>query len=118
MVLFALCYSIYLSSLGWGKESLVSNAVPLIFAVIAALVLINQIKSKVIISDTSIVSINLFLKKELELKNIRGFRINYRQIVIEPIEQGYPRLEVYNYTDGNQFLWQWCEKNLTDLNKK
>jgi hypothetical protein len=118
MVLFALCYSIYLSSLEWGKDSLVSNAVPLIFGVIAALVFINQIKSKVIISDTSIFSVNLFLKKELELKNIRGFRIYGKQIFIEPIEQGCPRLEVYNYTDGNQFLWQWCEKNLTDLDKK
>jgi hypothetical protein len=66
--IFVICYSTYLSSLGWGKESLISNAVPLIFAAISALFFINRIKSKVIISD---VSFNLFSKKELPLKNIR-----------------------------------------------
>ena len=113
-------YLIYMSSLSWGTGRFDSIVIPLAAAVIGALIFINQIKSKVIISDISIVKTNLFSKKELQLKNIKGFRIDYRTIVIEPVEQGYPRLVVRDYVsaDGSQLLTQWLEKNLTDLDKK
>lgn len=119
-IVFMIGYSIYMSSLGWGKESLVSNAVPLIIAAISTVFFINQIKSKVIISDVSIVSFNLFSRKELEFKNISGFEINGRMIDIVPNDQKYRRLSVYDYVrdDDGESLMQWLEKNLTDLDQK
>lgn len=114
-----LFYSIYLFSLSWNTHSIFSVIVPIIMGTGALLFLINTIKRKVIISETSITQINLFEKKELQLKNVLGFRINNKMIAIEPIDHSYSYLSVYNYvrSDGNETLMQWLEKNLTDLNK-
>jgi hypothetical protein len=104
----------------WNVDSTNTIWLTLILVSVCILVFINTVKSKIIISDKSIRQINLFSKKELEFKNIRGFRINGRTIVVAPTAMVYPQLIVYNYVriDGECTLLDWLEKNLKDLDKR
>lgn len=112
-----ICYSIYLISTGLKTGKTDDIIVPLLMMVAVLLITINQLKSRVVISDRSIVQSNLFFRKELEFKDIAGFRLYGKAILINPVKAGDPVLQLYNYntSDGNETLMQWIEKNLKNL---
>jgi len=112
-----ICYFIYLLSAGLKTGKTDGIIVSLLMMVAVLLITINKLKSRVVISDRSIVQSNLFFKKELEIKDIEGFRLYGKAILINPVKVGNPVLQLYNYdrSDGNETLMQWIEKNLKDL---
>lgn len=85
-----------------------------------ALILVNLFKSKLIISDYSIVRITVFGTKEHLRGDIEGFRINDKIIVIEPAKAGYSKIKIRDYLSiGNlDELTTWLRTNLRDLNKE
>jgi hypothetical protein len=93
---------------------------PVVFGTGGVVTLINQFKSKLIISDYSIVRTTVFGTKELLRADIKGFRINNKVIVIEPVEAGYSKIKIRDYSSiGNlNNLTSWLRTNLKDLNKE
>lgn len=93
---------------------------PIVFGTGGVAILINQFKSKLTITDYSIVRITVFGTKELLRADIKGFRIMEKSIVIEPVQAGYSKIKVNDYSSiGNLGeLTKWLRENLRDLNKE
>ncbi|HEX8018994.1 hypothetical protein [Mucilaginibacter sp.] len=93
---------------------------PILFGTIGVATLINQFKSKLTISDDSIVRTTVFGTKELLRTHIKGFRINDKVIVIESLQAGYTKIKIRDYSSiGNLGeLTKWLRENLRDLNKE
>ncbi|MES2112681.1 MAG: hypothetical protein V4577_28260 [Bacteroidota bacterium] len=84
--------------------------------IFAILVIVSQIKNKVIISAERIAKISLWGNKELLTANVKGVRIEQKYIVIEPVSPQYDRIVINNYQDysDNADLTAWLAENFTD----
>lgn len=91
--------------------------IPIIILVISALIVINFIKRKVVISENSILCINLFSIKELTLVEIKGYRANGKSIIIEPILENDSILSITNCIDfeNDDEILDWIKNNFKDL---
>ena len=89
----------------------------LLLSLLAVFVIINQLKSKLIVSADRIVKINLWGEKELSTANVKGVRIEEKYLVIEPVSPNYARIVINNYKDYNDdgVLTAWLTQNFTDL---
>lgn len=84
---------------------------------ISASIVINFVKRKLVISENSILCVNLFSRKELKLTAIKGYRLNGKLIKIEPISENDAILSIGNYTDLQDSIeiTNWLAKNFKDL---
>lgn len=91
--------------------------IPLFLLFISTLIVINFVKRKLVISENSILCVNLFSRKELKLTAIKGYRLNGKFIKIEPISENDAILSIRSYTDleDNIKITNWLAKNFTDL---
>lgn len=91
--------------------------VPLSTIIISVLIVINFIKRKLIIDKRSILCVNLFSKKELDLSSIKGYRLNGKMIKVEPISEHDPIISIGNYNDfeKSEDISEWICKNFKDL---
>ncbi len=91
--------------------------IPLFLLFISTLIVINFVKRKLVISENSILCVNLFSRKELKLTAIKGYRLNGKFIKIEPISENDAIISIRSYTDleDNIKITNWLAKNFTDL---
>ncbi len=93
---------------------------PLIVLIGGELIIGNQIKRKIIISDNSIKSVNIFRTKEIPFDHIKGVRIGEKVIYIESDQDNYPKITLNDYIsiDDSAGLSAWLTTNFKDLNKE
>jgi len=91
--------------------------IPFVSFIFATIVVIKQVRSKFIISADYIKVFSTFRTKELLTANVKGFRIESRYIVIEPISLSYSKLVLNNYDDYDDIedLTAWLKENFTNL---
>jgi len=93
---------------------------PILGIAAAALIIINLIKRKIVITDYSIKYINVWGSKEIVIKDIKGFRIGEKAIFICPFDEHTPKLSIkdtLSIGDKKGFV-NWLNENFKDLNKE
>ncbi|HEY4322782.1 MAG TPA: hypothetical protein VGN20_02320 [Mucilaginibacter sp.] len=117
IALFMIGFSLFLFNMDHSKAGNGVLAIPVIFVILALVILVSQFKRKIIISADSIVSINAFGRKELPTADVKGCRINQKTISIEPISSSSPKIVINNYSDlsSSDDLVTWLNTNFIDL---
>jgi hypothetical protein len=92
--------------------------IPFIILVGSALIILNQIKRRIVITADAVLSVNLFRRKEIPIVNIKGFRCDAKSLIIEPSAPEYPKIRLVNYSDfaHDEELTKWLRGNFEDLN--
>jgi hypothetical protein len=111
-------FSIYIFAV---KNPTITNAVlifPILILVGCVLIFINIFKRKVILSNDKIICVNLFSKKELNIKAIKGYKIESKLIQLEPLQSTDAKISIGNYFDLkiSDKLVKWITDNFKDLN--
>jgi len=115
----AFVVSVYLFT----NNSLNANGAGIIFAIILLVVAIaiamNLYKRKFILFDDSVMYTSIWGSKELLNNNVKGFRLGEKAIFIEPLETGYSRIMVRDYSSIGDIkdLKDALGSRFTDLNK-
>ena len=91
--------------------------VPVLMAGVAVLLLISLVKRKLVISEHSITYTNVFSSKELAIPAVKGYRLSKKIIILEPLPDAGPRIEIRNYTDlgRSAVLAKWVRDHFADL---
>jgi len=91
---------------------------PTLMLVTSIFIFVNIFKKKVIVYDERIVTIGLFLTKELFIDSIKGVRIESKIVFIEPINAADNQLRIGSYYElkNSDQLVKWLQDNFTDLN--
>jgi hypothetical protein len=100
------------------QVSVFSLIMALVFLAIPVLVVINIIRKKVIVEDDQITYAGLFSKKKLLFHSIKGYRIGFKNIYLEPLLPGDPTIVIGHYRDleyGVE-LMQWIKETFQELN--
>lgn len=94
--------------------------IPLALLVVSALIFVNIVRRKVVIYNDSILVVNLFTKKELYFKDIKGCRIEPKIIFIEPVSPEYPTIRIGNYSDfgGSSAMTALLKEKFPDLDSQ
>lgn len=114
------CFSLFLSIRYHTipvSEILIVTLAPLI---IAAIILSNQLKRKVVVSDRCIMKTNILGTKEMMNNNVKGFRIADNSIFILPLQDGDPKIVIRYYTSlrNDEELLAWLNEHHTNLDRK
>src|ERR1700733_5020147 len=115
----AFVLSVYLFT----NTSLNPNGAGIIFAIILLLVALaiamNLYKRKVIFFNDSVMYTSIWGTKELLNNNIKGFRVGEKAIFIEPLETGYSRIAIRDYSSigSTDDLKDFLGSHFKDLNK-
>ena len=98
-------------------KNLILLVVPLSLLIISVLIVINFIRRKLVIDEKSLLCVNLFSKKELNLSSIKGYRFNGKMIKVEPISETDAIINIGNYIDfeNSESFIEWIIKNFKDL---
>jgi len=96
---------------------LLTLLIPLLFVASGLLIIVNQFKRKIIITDNSIISVNVFKSKELPFDHIKGVRMGEKLMKIVPDQPAYLQISISDYislgdSDG---LIAWLTTNFKDL---
>jgi hypothetical protein len=118
IALFLAGFSIFLIEMGRGSN--VSSAVfalPLSGLIGSVLIIVTQVKRKVIISYESITKIGPFTKRELLFNEVRGCRIGQKVIYIEPSSLSDSKITIGNYSDyaDSEEMVAWIKEHFADL---
>ncbi len=91
--------------------------IPIVIFLFAALIIISQIKRKIIVSADKIISITIFGRKELLTADVKGCRIAGKNISIEPISPANAKIVIsnYSYLGNSEDLVSWFRGNFIDL---
>jgi hypothetical protein len=91
--------------------------IPVLFLAASVAILINIIKSKIIVSGDSISRVNIFKTTQLAIADIKGVRVGQKSIFIES-KTSAPKITIANYSDyaDSDELTAWLKANFTDLN--
>lgn len=116
IAIILLVFSIYFFSLQ-KPNNLFLLFIPLFFLIFSILIVVNFIKRKLVINEKSILCINLFSEKELNISAIKGYRLGSKSIIIEPISENDSKLIIGNYIDfeNREDISEWVVKNFKDL---
>ena len=120
IAIFLLGFSIFLFSMGEGKaDTPLIYSIPILSLISSILLIITQVKRKVIISDQSIIKVNAFSRKELLFSAIKGVRVGQKAIQIEPFSASDPKISIGNYLDYKDSgeMRKWLEEHFTDIDK-
>jgi len=93
---------------------------PILGIAAAALIILNLIKRKIVITDYSIKYITLWSTKEIVIKDIKGFRMGSKAIFIYPFDEHAPKFAIKDTVsigDKKGFI-DWMNENFKDLNKE
>ncbi len=91
-------------------------ALPIMLLSGSVLTAINLVKRKIIIDDQGIISISVFIRKEIALSDIKGYRLNGKSLLIKSLLDNGPTIRS-NYTDFGHSgeLSKWLKDNFKDL---
>lgn len=117
IAVFLFGFAMFLFSLDHSKAGPAVLLMPISLLVFAIIIVVNQVRSKVIISKYSVIKINAFSKKELLTVNIKGCRIGEKTISIEPASSSDSKIIINNYIDlsESEYLVKWLKENFKDL---
>lgn len=90
----------------------------LVLLAIPVLVVINVVRKKVIVETDQITYIGLFSKKKLLFLSIKGYRIGFKNIYLEPLHPSDPTIVIGHYRDleNGSELMHWIKEAFQDLN--
>jgi hypothetical protein len=83
----------------------------------SVLIFVNLVRRSVVINSQTITCTSLFSRKQLELDEIKGCRVETKIIYIEPVAEDRPAIRIGNYIDfkNSDQLAAWCRDNFKDL---
>src|SRR5687767_2585050 len=86
--------------------------IPVSIAMIALSILgiVDAYKSRLLISDDSIKSINVFSNRELMLDEIKGYTVNEQYIFLKPKDQSKKIIKISKYIGGYGELSIWIQE--------
>ncbi|MGF7040537.1 hypothetical protein M2273_003797 [Mucilaginibacter lappiensis] len=70
---------------------------------VALAIMINMFKSKIIVSENSIIRTNIFKTKELYFTDIKGFRTDSKIITLE--SASISKMKIFNYEEYADHKW-------------
>jgi hypothetical protein len=98
VAVFLIGFSIFLLSLGTGRNNNdLIFLMPLTIFIGGVWIIIQQIKSKIIITDTEITRVNAFSAKEIAINDIKGCRVGSKVIVIVSSNPNSSNITINNY---------------------
>ncbi|MEY3368575.1 MAG: hypothetical protein RI973_1730 [Bacteroidota bacterium] len=91
--------------------------IPLSFSLIVFMVLglIDTSIGKVILDDHGVRTIGVMGKKQLQYEQIKGYRLNDRYIIIEPLQNDLKKIKITNYIADKEEIIEWLYLNYPDL---
>lgn len=86
-------------------------------ASVALAIMINMFKSKIIVSENSIIRTNIFKTKELYFTDIKGFRADSKIITLESASASISKMKIFNYEEyaDHKDLELWIRDKFKDL---
>jgi hypothetical protein len=98
VAVFLIGFSIFLLSLGTGKNNNdLIFLMPLTIFIGGIWLIAQQIRRKIIITDSDITSISAFTSKKIEINNIKGCRVGEKTIVIVPLSSNDSQITINSY---------------------
>ena len=90
----------------------------LVLLAIPVFIVINTVRKKVIVEPDQITYIGLFSQKRLPFLSIKGYRIGFKNIYLEPLQPGDPTIVINHYRDleNGSELMHWIKEAFQDLN--
>ncbi|HSZ35178.1 MAG TPA: hypothetical protein VK772_17815 [Puia sp.] len=84
----------------------------------SVLIFVNLSRRSIVITGQTIIATSLFSRKQLDLDEIKGCRIEPKIIYIEPTSEDNPTIRIGNYIDfkNSEQLAAWCRQHFKDLN--
>jgi len=102
-IICLICFTIYLSIIDT-KDGKAIIILPLLGIIVSALVIVNLSKRKVIISDYSVKYISIWGSKEIVNKDVKGYRVLDKRIVIYPLDSLSSKINIKDYSSiGDSF---------------
>ncbi|NCD70868.1 hypothetical protein [Mucilaginibacter agri] len=94
---------------------LLAIAIPV--AVLAYWAWLDTDKNKIILTHDSIARQTSIKRKELAIKDIKGYRTEKDNVFIKPISSAYPKISIsgISYWRNSQEIQHWLQTNLIDL---
>jgi hypothetical protein len=77
--------------------------------------LLDTFKGKFIINNDTVVSVSTFSKRELLFNEIKGYRINEKNIFIESKNKNKKKIKVSKYFANVDEIVEWLSNNYSDL---
>nr|WP_294894262.1 hypothetical protein [uncultured Pedobacter sp.] len=89
---------------------------PIVLILGAILIVLNLRRKKVVITQTKIIYTNLFSTKELDIDDIKGYRIDSKSLKIVPKQAEDSSITIGNYFDfkGSKEIETWLRNNFQD----
>src|SRR5579872_51605 len=90
---------------------------PLVVLIGGLIIIINQFKRKIIITDSGIKYSWIFKTAQIAFDDIKGYRLDSKVIYIVPKQAGNPKLRIGDYStigDSDGFV-AWLGTNFKDL---
>ncbi len=109
-------FSLFLLTKPIHKNSFVL-LLPILLIVVSFLIVANFIRRKILITESSILCVDLFSTNQLNLTAIKGYRLGTKVIKIEPFSENDPVLTIGNYInfEDNSEISEWLLNNFKDL---
>jgi hypothetical protein len=109
--------SVFLFTKHGPQTGLLFILMPAWLIIAACAMMFNVFKSKVVVSDYSIITTSIRGTKEIINTDVKGFRVGEKAIFIEPVPDGYRKLIIPDYrTIGNKDeLLNWLKTHFTNL---
>jgi len=117
IAVFMAGFSLFLFNMGHPNTGPAILLFPVLILILAVLIVLSQLKRKIIISADLIVKVSILGRKELPTANVKGCRIGGKAIFIESDSPSYPKITINNYSDfgSSDDLKSWLAENFKDL---
>lgn len=91
--------------------------IPLSFSLIVILILglIDTSIGKVILHDHSIQTVGLMGRRQLHRQQIKGYRLNDRFIILEPLSNDLRKIKITTYISQKEEIIEWLSLSFPDL---
>lgn len=118
MAIFSLSISIFAFYYSAVNQSIASLVTAVVFLTMPILVVLNVIRKRVVVEADSITYTGIFSQKRLPFLSIRGYRIGFKNIYLEPLQPGDPTIVIWHYRDleNGRDLMLWVTEAFQDLN--
>lgn len=100
------------------------NSIAMLFSVlllvVAICIIVNQYRSRIIISETGITRVGLFTTTQIAIKDIKGIRTDGKNITIVPVSSTVHNISISSRSifDEQQELRDWLSSNFTNITKQ
>ena len=117
--LLAVGFALFLFKVPSHADSKLIFLLPLFILVLGIMIIVNQLKRKLTISDTGITYANIFKSTTIPFDEVKGYRIGSKVIYVESDQDGRKiTMNDYLSLGDSDSLKDWLRGNFKDLDKE